>query len=788
MVLTMADKINGIDKQKEWCEELLRNIDTPIYTSRNWRDGSGNFVPGKQKCLGNHQPPIDHRSIGSNEIVIELDAKSFSLNGKYAREISSYLKSQDIPHYNFWSGNKSIHMHIFLNIEVTDGNILKTVKEAIKKGCNIYRDIRMKFTREIITQAGLSPDLIGQGKTVDLAKLNWNDVKGKTCLIRVAGGANKKTDPLGNVKTAFKTYLMQIPETKPKQAKPWDYEDVVYPKEILRYDLDEHLVFECAKSYIASLTNPRKVKELTQIDYKGGYMTLPCIRALMEGMEEGKRSFGAQQISVAARLDKMTEEEAVSAVAQYSRNCTPVLDSAEGEKWVKWIYSQLDPYFACGNCKKLDVCETHNCSYHEEKYKEDLTIFENDDPLKVIKEALDVMIVGEDNLKMQLFLLYLTKEFGPEWCIMLDGTASSGKSHVMKKVASLFGENREEYFTYSRITEAVLNHAEDTAEMWKGKIVIIEEIQGAKRVIEQLRVLISEGELTLLETIDEKQPDGTTIKVEHEKVIKFDCLFVTCNAEETDEGDQLASRSWILNTDQSPEQTKNIIGAYLDEFSGDKSFKAANLDKIRSALQFLRIPDEVKFPFADKIKQLIPSSNVRGRRDVKKLITLVKAIAYFNQRKRVWYQQEGKQKLIADWRDVLIAFDLAGETLNASTQGVGARDLEYYEVIKGKLPYIPEFSLEDVSRWLKCGLATARKIMSNLVRAGFFENENIPPMKAKYKATSFNPVYIENPIVMCEEEMQIQEESILNWLNKQKEASFDEKEVKKALFLKKEAK
>ena len=76
---------------------------------------------------------------------------------------------------------------------------------------------------------------------------------------------------------------------------------------------------------------------------------------------------------------------------------------------------------------------------------------------------------------------------------MLDGEASSGKTYVMKAVASLYGVEDEDYFVYSRFTKASLNHIEELSEDWKGKIVIIEELQGSRDVVEQLRVAISEG-------------------------------------------------------------------------------------------------------------------------------------------------------------------------------------------------------------------------------------------------------------------------------------------------------
>ena len=127
-----------INKQKNWLECVNGVSESPIYTTRNWLN-HGNYTPGKQVLLGKLLPPLDHRSICSNEVVIELDARSYAQNYKYAKILTDYMNSQEIPHYCFWSGNKSVHIHIFLNINVKEKETIDLIKKVIKKGCNIYK-------------------------------------------------------------------------------------------------------------------------------------------------------------------------------------------------------------------------------------------------------------------------------------------------------------------------------------------------------------------------------------------------------------------------------------------------------------------------------------------------------------------------------------------------------------------------------------------------------------------------------------------------------------------------
>ena len=367
-------------------------------------------------------------------------------------------------------------------------------------------------------------------------------------------------------------------------------------------------------------------------------------------------------------------------------------------------------------------------------------------------------------LKMQLFLLFLTKEFGPEWCILLDGPASSGKTHVMKETAELFGVEGEDYFVYSRFTQSSLNHMEELAKKWEGKIVIIEELQGAKNVVEQLRVAISEGKLTLVETQEVEKNGVKTHETKAKEIVFKNVLFVTCNAEDFDEGEQLKSRAWILNTDQTENQTKEIITHYLDKFKGKKN-KTPNLEEIRNCLRFLEKPHDIIFPFASDLQNMIPTSNVRGRRDVKKLICLLKASAYFHQKHRHWFEEDGKRVLVADWRDAMIVFGFAGEALFASSQGVGSKDLLYYSQIVSSIGItIPTFSIDDVSRWCKISYPSARKIMGNLMEAGFFENTTLPPAKASYQRSTITPYHMGDLVNECKIKMNNQDELLAEWL------------------------
>jgi hypothetical protein len=739
----------GKEKQKKWFELLIDVCDSPIYTSRNIREGN-EYHPGKQFPLGNLQlPPIDHNSISVNEILIDLDAKTYSKNWEYCNKIVTYLNIQGIPHYCFWSGNKGIHIHVYLSVNIVDAKVMDVVKEASSFGCDIYREVRMKLVHEFITEAGLPSDFIGVGKIIDIQKLAWTDTDEKYApLIRSAGGANIKIKD-SNIIRGYKSYFPddKLPKDKPVVV---DYNDVIYPDSLQQFCVEESMVLSICQDYLKSHSSKRERKELQHITYSGKYLGLPCTQSIMEGVGEGLRSLGARQVALCCKLDGLTYDKALEFISTYVNNCSHGFSMDEAEKWLKWVYKQQAPYFTCGTCVRMGVCDKVGCSYNNEKWKEELSFLEVE-PLKKVKSVLDRLIVGEDSTKVMLFLLYITRIFDARWLLMLDGAASSGKTHMIKSVAKLFGEKDKDYFVHSRISGAALDKI--VSKKWDNAIVIFEEIQGAKYALEQLRVLISEGRLSSLICKEEKVNGVKQHVLDNGSVEIKNCIFVTCNAEEFDEGDQLTSRSWIINTDSSSSQTGKVV---MHKIHNAGNIYQNNVDDdiymVSQALKSMYKPHKVIFCDREGFKKipLFDLTNPRIRRDIDKFMALVSSIAWLHQKDRLYIKKNNDTYLISDWRDVELAWEIAGPTLLATTQGLGTRDLEHFETISKGIHLQAaqqNFKAEDIcitnehaQKWTNSSTSTIKRTMANLVKSGVMTNRASKGLKGEYSLTGLVPI------------------------------------------------
>jgi len=130
-----------------------------------------------------------HRSILDNEIIVESDYPTYEDNADAARIIGAIIESKGFtPHY-YYSGSKSIHIHIFLN-KAAFNHIDRYVVDAVKAKYASPTTFRKKFMEWLRT---LMVQCWGTGaRTFDEQLIRASH------LIRAEGSQNKR---------GFKTFL-----------------------------------------------------------------------------------------------------------------------------------------------------------------------------------------------------------------------------------------------------------------------------------------------------------------------------------------------------------------------------------------------------------------------------------------------------------------------------------------------------------------------------------------------------------------------------------------------------
>ncbi|MCC7071006.1 MAG: DNA primase, partial [Deltaproteobacteria bacterium] len=247
--------------------------------------------------------------------------------------------------------------------------------------------------------------------------------------------------------------------------------------------------------------------------------------------------------------------------------------------------------------------------------------------------------------------------------VVVQSSSAAGKSSLMDAVLELCPA--EEMQKYSAMTGQALFYMAG-ADL-KHKVLAVVEEAGAERASYALKLLQSEGELSIASTgKDEK----TGKLVTHEyKVEGPVALMLTTTSVDMDE--ELLNRCLVLTVDEGRAQTRAIHDAQrrrhtLEGIVGAK--KHEGLVQLHRSAQRLLRPLAVVNPYADKLT--FRDDKTRLRRDHAKYLGLIDAIALLHQHQRptksVLVSGQPVEYIEATLDDVALANKLAHAVLGRS--------------------------------------------------------------------------------------------------------------------------
>ena len=165
----------------------------------------------------------------------------------------------------------------------------------------------------------------------------------------------------------------------------------------------------------------------------------------------------------------------------------------------------------------------------------------------------------------------------------------------------------------------------------KHKILAIVEEEGAEKASYALKLLQSEGELTIAST--GKDPNTGRMETQEYHVEGPVMIFLTTTTIDID--DELLNRCLVLSVDESAEQTARIHGQqrHARTLAGllARETRTDVLTLWRDAQRLIR-PLGVVNPFAGALT--FTSGRTRTRRDHEKYLTLIDSIALLHQHQR----------------------------------------------------------------------------------------------------------------------------------------------------------
>jgi len=236
-------------------------------------------------------------------------------------------------------------------------------------------------------------------------------------------------------------------------------------------------------------------------------------------------------------------------------------------------------------------------------------------------------VVGEETNKLTGYLACVSRKLDKPLAIIIQSTSAAGKSSLMDAVLSMIPE--EERVQYSAMTGQSLFYMGETN--LKNKILAIAEEEGAQNASYALKLLQSEGELTIASTgKDETSGDLVTKQYRVEGPVM---LFLTTTAIDIDE--ELMNRCLVLTVNESREQTQAIHAMQRRQQTLEGLLQNEDRKQLiqlhRNAQRLLK-PLLVANPFAEQLTFI--DDKTRTRRDHMKYLTLIRTIALLHQHQR----------------------------------------------------------------------------------------------------------------------------------------------------------
>ncbi|EFM6259119.1 toprim domain-containing protein [Escherichia coli] len=269
-------------------------------------------------------------------------------------------------------------------------------------------------------------------------------------------------------------------------------------------------------------------------------------------------------------------------------------------------------------------------------------------------------VVGESTNLTAAYLAAVSRKLDRPLAVLIQSSSAAGKSSLMDAVLNLIPP--EERLQYSAMTGQSLFYLGETN--LQHKILAIAEEEGVRQAAYALKLLQSDGELTIAST---SKDDASGNLVTKQYTVKGPVmLMLTTTAIDVDE--ELLNRCLVLTVNESREQTEAIHAAqrYAQTLEGllasnEKSYITA----LHQNAQRLLRPLNVVNPFASQLTFM--SDKTRTRRDHMKYLTLIQAIALLHQYqreiKRVEHRGQVVEYIEVMREDIALANRLAHEIL-----------------------------------------------------------------------------------------------------------------------------
>ena len=282
---------------------------------------------------------------------------------------------------------------------------------------------------------------------------------------------------------------------------------------------------------------------------------------------------------------------------------------------------------------------------------------------RIVEDFARCGMVGEETNKLVGYLGVVSRHLETPLAVIVQSSSAAGKSSLMEAVLAFMPE--EQRVQYSAMTGQSLFYMGETD--LKHKVLAIVEEEGAHSAAYALKLLQSEGQLTIAST--GKDPATGRLLTHQYRVEGPVMIFLTTTAINLDE--EMLNRCMVLSVNEDREQTQAIHRVQREAQTLEGLLRRRDREAIltvhRNAQRLLK-PVFVANPYARELTFL--DAQTRTRRDHMKYLTLIRSIALLHQyqrpRKTVEHRGRAVEYIEVTLEDIAVANRLAHEVLGRS--------------------------------------------------------------------------------------------------------------------------
>ncbi len=337
---------------------------------------------------------------------------------------------------------------------------------------------------------------------------------------------------------------------------------------------------------------------------------------------------------------------------------------------------------------------------------------------EIVKDMEKIGYVGEDLNKQLLYLCASSRILDDPVSVLILSESASGKSMLVETVKKLIPP--KDVVSVTSLSDQALNYIKDLMH----KFLILGEAVHSDVIEHQIREILSGKELSRLVTVKDEKTGKMESKIVRTPVIVASVMSSTgfnINPENT-------SRCFVINTDESREQTRKIHEIQRQKYTLSRHFEKASvipeiIKKHQAAQRLLRNILTVN-PFGEALG--FPDNLMRTRRDNDRFLDLIACVCFLRQYQKT-VRWEGLTEFIeCDIDDYRIAYNIMiNGVLASSLMEIPKGAVILYDEIRlmvrdmaekaGIKPEEVSFIQRDIREYSKFSADSIKKYLNNLV-------------------------------------------------------------------------